>query len=130
MCVHQSLNRRTSPTHPIRSPPGLDRGSRHRTLVTPAKRGKGSQKVAEDQNEKIPTQRHVAMTWTQRLKRVFNIDAETCRVCGGAAKVIACVEDPVVIKTILAHLEKKAPLESEVQMPENRVSPQVCLLFS
>jgi len=70
------------------------------------------------------------MTWAQRLKRVFNIDVETCRVCGGAAKVIACVEDPVVIKTILAHLEKKAPLESEVQMPENRVSPQVCLLFS
>jgi hypothetical protein len=36
----------------------------------------------------------------------------------------------VVIKTILAHLEKKAPLESEAQIPENRASPQVCLLFS
>jgi rRNA maturation protein Nop10 len=29
------------------------------------------------------------MTWAQRLKRVFNIDIETCSVCGGATKVIA-----------------------------------------
>jgi len=28
------------------------------------------------------------MTWAQRLKRVFNIDVETCRACGGAAKVV------------------------------------------
>jgi hypothetical protein len=45
--------------------------SKHRALVTPAGRGKGSQKVAEDQDEKTPAQRHVAMTWAQRLKRVF-----------------------------------------------------------
>ncbi len=48
------------------------------------------------------------MTWVQRLKRVFNIDVETCRVCGGTAKVIACIEDPVVIETILAHIEAQA----------------------
>jgi hypothetical protein len=47
---------------PVQWSPGFDRGSRHRALVTPAKRGKGSQKLAEDQNEKMPTQRHVAMT--------------------------------------------------------------------
>ena len=75
--------------------------SKHRALVTAAKRGKGSLKVAEDKDEKTPAHRHVAMTWAQRLKRVFNIDVETCRVCGSAAKVIACIEDPVVIKTIL-----------------------------
>ena len=63
--------------------------SKHRARVTPAKRGKGSQKVAEGHDEKTPAQRHVAMTWAQRLKRVFNIDVETCRVCGGGAKVIA-----------------------------------------
>ena len=27
----------------------------------------------------------------QRLKRVFNIDTETCRARGGAVKVIACI---------------------------------------
>ncbi len=37
------------------------------------------------------------MTWAQRLKRVFNIDIETCSECGGAVKVIACIEDPVAI---------------------------------
>ena len=53
-----------------------------------------------DQDEKTPAQLHVAMTWAQRLKRVFNIDVETCRVCGAAAKIIACIEDPAVIRKI------------------------------
>ena len=74
--------------------------SLHRGWVTPARRGKGSPKLAADQDEKTPAQRHVAMTWAQRLKRVFNIDVETCRVCGAAAKVIACIEDPVIIRKI------------------------------
>ena len=37
-------------------------------------------------------------------KPVFNIDVEKCRICGGTAKVIACIEGPVVIKKILRHL--------------------------
>jgi hypothetical protein len=46
--------------------------SKHRVDVTPAKRGKGcAQKENED---KTPEQHHQAMTWAQRLKRVFNID--------------------------------------------------------
>jgi hypothetical protein len=101
--------------------------SKHRAWVTPAKRGKGRQKVADEQDEKTPAQRHMSMTWAQRLKRVFNIDVETCRVCGGTAKVIACIEDPVVIKTILAHLEKKAPMDSGVLIPDSRASPQARL---
>jgi len=52
---------------------------------------------------------------------------ETCRVCGGAARVIACIEDPVVIKTILADLEKKAPIDSGVQIPNSRAPPQARL---
>jgi len=36
---------------------------------------------------------------------VFNIDFETCSECGGPVKVIACIEDPVVIEKILTHLE-------------------------
>jgi len=27
--------------------------------------------------------RPVAMSWAQRLKRVFDIDIETCEYCGG-----------------------------------------------
>jgi len=32
-----------------------------------------------------PAERHVAMSWAQRLKRVFNIDLEVCGRCGGSA---------------------------------------------
>ena len=39
----------------------------------------------------------------QRLRRVFNIDIETCQDCCGAMKVIACIEDPVEIEQILTH---------------------------
>ena len=86
-----------------------------------------SQKVAEDQDEKTPAQLHVAMTWAQRLKRVFDIDVETCRICGGAAKVIACIEDPVVIQKILAHLEEKAPTRAAFLLPDSRAPPQSSL---
>ena len=48
------------------------------------------------------------MSWAQRLKRVFSIDMETCPACGGAMRIIACIEDPVVIEKILAHLDAKA----------------------
>ena len=56
-----------------------------------------------------PAERHVAMSWAQRLKRVFNIDIdiEVCDRCGGSVKVIACIEDQDVIDSILAHLREK-----------------------
>ncbi|HPI40751.1 MAG TPA: transposase, partial [Pseudobdellovibrionaceae bacterium] len=44
------------------------------------------------------------MKWAQLLKRVFNIDIETCTRCGGKVKIIAAIEDPAVIKKILDHL--------------------------
>jgi hypothetical protein len=50
----------------------------------------------------------MAITWAQRLKRVFGIDVETCTACGGAMRIVACIEDPAVIKAILAHLAGKA----------------------
>ena len=104
--------------------------SKHRARVTPAKRGKGSKpKGAGGQDEKTPVQGHAAMTWAQRLKRVFNIDVEKCRACGGTAKVIACIEDPVVIKKILAHLEKKAPTIAASLLPDSRAPPQAVRPF-
>jgi len=47
------------------------------------------------------------MTWVQRLKRVFNIDIETCKSYGGQVKAIACIEEPVMIAKILTHLDRK-----------------------
>ncbi len=48
----------------------------------------------------------VAETWAQRLKRVFNIDIETCEQCQGPVRIIACIEDPAVIRQILERLEE------------------------
>ncbi len=61
--------------------------------------------------------------WAQRLKRVFGIDIETCPACGGAVKVIACIEDPVVIKRILDHLKQKADVNEPSLLPESRTPP-------
>jgi hypothetical protein len=36
-------------------------------------------------------ERRAAMTWAQRLKRVFNIDIETCGECGGEVRIIATI---------------------------------------
>lgn len=49
--------------------------------------------------------------WAQLLRRVFGIDLETCHLCGAEIRVIASIEDPVVIKKILSHLglPTKAP---------------------
>jgi hypothetical protein len=83
--------------------------------------------LAADQDEKTPAQPHVAMSWARRLKRAFNIDVKTCRVCGGAATVIACNEDPAVIRKILNHLQEKSPWDSGVLIPNPRGPPQASL---
>jgi rRNA maturation endonuclease Nob1 len=51
-----------------------------------------------------PRKRHRAMTWMKRLKRVFTIDTEVCKHCGGQFKVIASIKEPAVIEQILKHL--------------------------
>jgi hypothetical protein len=56
-----------------------------------------------------------------------NIDVETCRACGGSAKVIACIEDPVVIRKILNHLQEKSSLDLGVRIHNPRAPPQASL---
>ena len=63
------------------------------------------------------------MTWAQRLKRVFNIDIETCALCGGAMHIIACIEDAAVIEKLLAHLDAKAATGQAARPPAGRASP-------
>jgi hypothetical protein len=46
--------------------------SKHRALVTPAKRGRGNKPKATDEGqEQTPAERRASMSWAQRLKRVF-----------------------------------------------------------
>jgi len=68
------------------------------------------------------------MTWAQRLKRVFGIDIETCAACGGAMRIIACIEDPDVIEKTLTHLDSKAPQSEGTWRPPCRAPPQRGLL--
>lgn len=98
--------------------------SKHRAWVTPAKRGKGSKRPSKgDSDEQTPAERRASMTWAQRLKRVFGIDIETCRACVGALRIIACIEDPVVIKKILTHLDKKDASAEASRLPPCRAPP-------
>jgi hypothetical protein len=67
------------------------------------------------------------MTWAQRLKRVFNIDIESCKACGGRVQITACIEDPVVIEQILTHLERKQASTAAPRLPPCRAPPQARL---
>jgi len=98
--------------------------SQHRALVTPARRGRGHKAAGAGAEEATQVASRAAMSWAQRLKRVFNIDIETCRVCGGSMRVIACIEDPLVIKKILTHLRGKALCLDTVGLPKSRAPPQ------
>ncbi len=102
--------------------------SKHRAEITPAGRGKGAKTAARDpQDAPTPSERHAAMTWAQRLKRVFDIDVTTCPACGGPMKIIACIEDPIVIKKILAHLKEKAAANAPTALPQSRAPPEAAL---
>ena len=100
--------------------------SRHRVTITPPFRNKAKQALPTGQ-EKTRAQKHQSMTWAQRLKRVFNIDIETCEQCGGAVKVIASIEDPSVIQKILSHLNTKNDEVVELLPQKSRARPQISL---
>jgi len=104
---------------------------RWRGLVTPARRGKGV-KFTSNAEVRTPAERHAAMTWAQRLKRVFSIDIEVCGRCGGSVRVIASIEDQDVIDRILTHLRQK---EQETPtrpllVPPSRAPPGTLPLFA
>jgi hypothetical protein len=61
-------------------------------------------RTVAERGEAAATDRQRAMSWAQRLKRVFAIDIETCQQCGGRLRVIASIEEPAVIERILKHL--------------------------
>ena len=60
----------------------------------------------------------------QRLKRVFNIDIEICEKCKGPVRIIASVEDPMVIEKILKHLNQRAVSDNTARPPPGRAPPQ------
>jgi hypothetical protein len=58
------------------------------------------------------------VSWAQRLKWVFQIDIETCPECGGNLRVIACIEDPLLIRQILSHVQQRdGPADFDARGP-------------
>ncbi|MCP5345329.1 MAG: hypothetical protein R3F41_05055 [Gammaproteobacteria bacterium] len=69
----------------------------------------------------------MAITGAQRLNRVFQIDIETCEKCQGPVRIVACVEDPAMIRQILEYVRKREAIDSQAQLPPERAPPQLCL---
>ena len=104
--------------------------SKDRIKVTPAKRGKGSHnKTSSSTKEKSSAERLKSLTWAERLKRVFKIDVSVCSRCGGAVKIIACIEDPLVVKKILEHLDTQSTTPVG-HLVKSRAPPRQGLLFT
>ena len=99
--------------------------SKYRERVTPARRGKRKKCHSVDDVEQTPAEKQASMTWAKRLKRVFNIEVETCDKCGGDVRIIASIEDPVVIQKILAHLDHTANSAATALLPDCRASPSL-----
>ena len=58
-----------------------------------------------------------AMTWMQRLRRIFAIDLSECPLCGAPMRVIAEITDPKVIAKILEHIAAREPGEGTARAP-------------
>ena len=100
--------------------------SQLRAAVTPAHRGMGSTgqgaDAAGEPDQRI-TPHHVAMSWAQRLKRVFGVEISTCARCGGKLAILASIEEPAVIAKILAHVKKTVPDHDPPELPLGARAP-------
>ena len=83
--------------------------------------------VNANDDHRPPDERGRAMTWAQRLKRVFGIDVSTCVHCGGAVRIVASIEEPTTIRAILAHFAKHGTLDQAHYRPAPRGPPAVVM---
>ena len=102
-----------APLRGLPSAANVSRSPPKASSTTEARRGRRHAVITDE----APAELHAAMTRAQRLKRVFKIDIETCETCGGKMKVIASIEDPAVIKRILAHLDNRQGVGQHLEHP-------------
>jgi hypothetical protein len=74
--------------------------------------------------DETAVERHRALTWAARLKRVFAIEINRCRRCGGKLRVIASIEDEATITRILDHLGGNEACESLDAAHPSRAPPE------
>lgn len=97
-----------------------------RAQLTPSGRGKRpgtdaapGERSADDRPRSSEQSRR-ALTWAQRLERVFSIDVITCVHCGGALRIVASIEELTVIR---AHFEKHGALREAHYRPAAGAPP-------
>ena len=73
---------------------------KYRSLVTP--QSSLSDKTSSTEQKK--SKQSYSIGWAKILKRVFDIDIQTCSECGGQIKIISNIHNPQIIKKILNHL--------------------------
>ncbi len=73
--------------------------------------------IKANDDHRTPDEKRRAMTWAQRIKRVFGIDVSTCVHGGGAVRIVASIEEPTAIRAILAHFEKHDAMEEAHYRP-------------
>ena len=74
--------------------------SRSRKVI---KDGSGKN-IKKENSLDTPGVKDYKMTWAKMLKRVFNVDVETCSHCGGKTKIIGPVLERSAIRKILFHI--------------------------
>jgi hypothetical protein len=77
---------------------------RLRPQVVPARppRPDSTEPVEEKATQKERDSRR--LSWSELLKRVFQVDLTLCPDCGGALKFIAAISEPRAVQRILSHL--------------------------
>ena len=95
-------------------------GARHHARATPGSHDLGATPEAGVQSFRI-------LLTPLAYVPVGHIDIEICKSCGGHVKIIACIEDPVVIEKILTHLDRKDASHAARRLPPSRAPPQASL---
>ena len=73
---------------------------KYRSLIVP--QTALTEKTSHKAQKKL--KKSYSMGWAKMLKRVFNIEIQTCLKCGGEIKIISAILSGQVIKKILSHL--------------------------
>jgi hypothetical protein len=100
-----------------------------RAQLTPSGRGKrpateaAQVDVSAIDEPRSPEEKRRAMSWAQRLKRVFGIDVNVCVHCGGTVRIVASIEEPTAIRAILCHFAQHGALEDAHYRPGPRAPP-------
>ncbi|MDQ6959548.1 MAG: hypothetical protein Q9M27_00855 [Mariprofundaceae bacterium] len=67
------------------------------------------------------------MNWMQRLRRVFDMDLQSCPRCGATVRVIAVITEPALIARILEHRDGRDDFRGKAPAGGARAPPAASL---